>query len=428
MEKRVISLVFFLILISSCKKKQNHNNPFNLSVPKISNSNTFTYDKSVLKHLNINPERAEFLEFNEWFKLEKLMYLDNTKLLGDIDKILFIEEKVLILDRSNTKKVVCFNENGDLLWEYAHLGNGPKEYKEITDMTLDYESKELLLLDEKAFKILRIATDNGEYKGTEKISTYTSNIEFQRGRKLIYASRTSYDSSLNFKLLTFNKENEVVSRNLPYKSDIDINKSYVPMQPLSSNKKGEIIYFTETYNDTVYKIEKNSIKALYKVNYGDYSLDYNDISSLKELERKKAKKFFIDIPMSGVIDYKGYIIFNYPFPYQSTNYLGYNTCILNKKNNEVEKIYSMVKDYPLTDAKDGQLLFKTSNDKYLIQIIYPYFFDQLRKKINHKNKTEKGKKEVEDFFFNEKRKDLYSLIMNTNEYSNPVLAFYSMKK
>lgn len=84
--------------------------------------------------------------FDSLFKFKHFVVLEtnNECLIRRVSKIVFYKNKIFILD-GRENKIFTFNEKGDFLKCYIHLGQGPGEYISLADFTIKNDT--LYLLD-----------------------------------------------------------------------------------------------------------------------------------------------------------------------------------------------------------------------------------------------------------------------------------------
>ncbi|WP_294628996.1 6-bladed beta-propeller [uncultured Bacteroides sp.] len=71
--------------------------------------------------------------------------LTEKSLIASIDRIIRHNGRYYILDK-RSKQVLCYEASGKFIHSIRSVGNGPGEYTALTDMTIDPESSQLILL------------------------------------------------------------------------------------------------------------------------------------------------------------------------------------------------------------------------------------------------------------------------------------------
>lgn len=134
---RIIAIIFILLLYTlSCKDHTNQD------IKVIDVGKYFKQHKEIML--------SEIGSDVEYIQLESL----DTCFIGRIEKILFIGDKIAILDyRSNN--VLLFNRNGKYLRHIGKIGQGPGEFIRVSDITFLPEDSSICLIDELSTKFLR---------------------------------------------------------------------------------------------------------------------------------------------------------------------------------------------------------------------------------------------------------------------------------
>lgn len=131
MKLQQILLFLFILSISSCKNNNNADKESILNTIKI-NSNKLHeegYLSSLVKDFQIVP-----LETND------------SSLILDIRKVMCYKDYIYILDKS-TFRLLLFENNGKFIKQIGKRGQGPGEYLELLDFTIDTIGDRLLLAD-----------------------------------------------------------------------------------------------------------------------------------------------------------------------------------------------------------------------------------------------------------------------------------------
>lgn len=421
MQKIVQKWLFLLIIVISCSKEKN-NRP-NIDPPKINKNELVNYNKnSQIVKIKLDPKKSkDLIDFNKYFKLEKIINLDNKAVVGTIDKIQFTNNKIIIFDRKNTEQLYCYDLYGNLIWEFKNKGGGPNEYVRLKDFDIDTKQKTVDIWDSRGLKVLKIDIETGNLKGTEKVHTFGQEMVTYKNIKYFYNIGGGFSDSLCFKLIGVNNQNQVVSRLLPYEK-IDFTKNSYSIRSLNSSFNKNSLMFSEILNDTIYELKNDELKASYLVDFSNYGVNVKEIKNDKFIENSPILKNKIINFSDKIVFNDDYLIFNYPFKSNSDRYETFRTVLYNRVSREIIHFRRIINS-PLTLTKSEQIIFENfdSNDN-LVQIIDPMIFNEARQRIKNGVVSEEDIK-----LFKNKKPELYNLITNSNEYSNPILAFYKLK-
>jgi hypothetical protein len=100
------------------------------------------------------------------------------------------DDKIYILDISADNKLCVFDKAGSFLYQIGNKGNGPGEYINATDFTIDRKGKRIYILDNKTGNIIKYRAEDGQPEGSLLIEDFrtSSGIQFHNSRLYIDAN------------------------------------------------------------------------------------------------------------------------------------------------------------------------------------------------------------------------------------------------
>jgi hypothetical protein len=180
---------------------------------------------------------TELFDSIEYIPLE----ISEKSVFNYISKMEFYENQFYILDDVGMKKIYVFNQDGSFSYTIGKVGNGPGEYTNIEDFTIDKEKRQVVVL---AYPSTAIIYDlNGEYLYTKKIgeSLYWNICSYKDGYVCATNHQTFTEGKEAFLLFIYNKDFKLMAKLLP------VLPSHVAIPPFISNplyENGEnIVYF-----------------------------------------------------------------------------------------------------------------------------------------------------------------------------------------
>lgn len=209
-------------------------------------------------------ERYELSEKNHLDSL-RLIRLETNKecLIGGIDKIEIIEDRIYILDKFKSKSLFCFDLKGQFLFKIHHLGKGPGEFILPEEFTVS--QNQISIYDN--FRKLKINYDiNGNFiDETKMIVSIRNVVQLDSGFALVKPDQSYLGSENDYNLLVTDSEiGKVLKRYIPGvtkgESIFSVNKAFA--------RNGDHYLFTYGFNDTIYTYENNSLKSLFVVDFG----------------------------------------------------------------------------------------------------------------------------------------------------------------
>ena len=120
---------------------------------------------------SINLRQDNPIPLAEMFSDVRLVTLETTSesLISQIRQIAYHQSRFYILD-SQQQMIFCFDENGKFIFRIAAQGNGPGEYNYLTDINVDAQKGQLMLLDPAVARVHYYDLD-GNFLQTVRIIT-----------------------------------------------------------------------------------------------------------------------------------------------------------------------------------------------------------------------------------------------------------------
>lgn len=262
MKNRVVSLgiCFIVFVCYSCDNKYN----------KLVSQDACDVVLSV--DLDLENDKVSFYDLFVSVSLIQLKTKENI-LLHRIDKIIFHNDSIFIMDKKQGT-IFLFDSKGKYLNKLSKQGEGPDEYFDLSDFTINRYTNNLELLS--------------SYRG---LSCYDLNfnfigkIPFSDKRWLVhrFAIIDSCTRALFNIVRTHNIEIYDISEKVIKGKYLEIPKFIYRNTPLGgpflleNKQKGEAV-FTQPFSQTVYSITQSSLKEQYKWDFGKYNF------SIEELE------------------------------------------------------------------------------------------------------------------------------------------------
>jgi hypothetical protein len=248
--------------------------------------------KETLKSVNMS---EIFLDI-EYIPLESV----DKHLIGSVSQLIVYKDRFYIFDERHTQSVFCFQQDGKFLFELNKKGQGPGEYIELTNISIDYNNEHLLLYCGSTAQILVFDLDGNYIKSHRNKDivahefSYTGNgyVAFYGG----YTSNSAHrKNGMTPNLLIIHTDDyKVQHTDIFFPSEIKSSAVIENVKHFSSCHNGTVSLLVE-YNDTVYHISEGRVKRAYYVDFGDmkknkdfYSLLRNptaDLDQTPEYER-----------------------------------------------------------------------------------------------------------------------------------------------
>ena len=355
-----------------------------------SNSDKDKSSASTIEILTVNLDEKQELSDKNHLDSLKLIRLETNKecLIGSIDKIEIIEDRIYILDKFKSRSLFCFNLKGQFQFKIHRQGRGPGEFILPEEFT---ESKNQISINDN-FRKLKINYDiNGNYiDETEMIVSIRNVIQLDSGVALVKPDRSYLNSENDYNLLvTDTNLGRVLNRYIPGvtrgESVFSVNKAFA--------RHGDHYLFTYGFNDTIYTFVNNSLKPLYVVDFGKNKIPHK----LAKSEGDEIEEAFFN---SG------------------QNYIGW----LNDISENDDYITCSYTSFSIKGENNFILYSKESNELYNFSQIY-YYKDSFKIYPPLSVYNNKFVSIVARDFENKSSSDLLPSGMD-----NPAIALYSIKR
>lgn len=339
---------------------------------------------------------------------------NDESIMGDIDKIIIKNQKIYILDSKKTKSLFVFDLRGKFLNKICRKGRGPGEYIQIKDFQV-MENDEIIIYGAAPYKLMRF-NKQGRFIKEKKIENIFARGFHVHNKNVILFTDGEISSinksDLDYYLVTIDSTHQkIISRNFKMDSRkrlIDMHRSLDNL--ISCN--GEL-YYIPTFEDTVYKIENNTFKALYYFDLPGIKMDDKFFKGREINRRSLSKEYWTNRDISkGIYKFRSNDLF-ISFHFIMDNL--YWHAFYNKKTGN--KILS-----PIYKDDLGLSIFKTETtmDEYFVAYIEAFqIYDNL-----------KDADKLSSNLLSKYNWDLKAFCKKNNitETSNPVLVFYKLKE
>ena len=206
------------------------------------------------------------------FLFDSITYLpletNNNTLIGSVDKLEVFDFHYYLLDKKN-KKIWCYDLDGKYIFQIYKRGNGPGEYLNISDFTIDEVNKHILILDREIRKILYYDLNGNHIKSVD-IEVNARNFAKLNSSFLLYTGGADIfmgkkQQKYGYNLFQTDLEGNVLSGYFPY---YEITDDLWGINVFSTNKK---ILFHYANNDTIYEFNKNgALVCRHLFDFGKY--------------------------------------------------------------------------------------------------------------------------------------------------------------
>jgi hypothetical protein len=215
--------------------------------------------------------------------------------IGEVDKLLFDEDLLFVLDSRSAEAVFVFTAEGQFLRKIGNKGKGPGEYLIATDISLDTQNKILYLLDLNGRKI-HSYTYEGAYLASVAMPFLFTEFEFYHPDTL-FASTLTASNHLkpevdfhHFAVSTL--EGELIRKDFVYTPESRDFTYYAKRHFTQSNGS---YWFFPLYSDRLYEVNSQASKLAYAFDFGTNGFSEEERRTMTDQQfqtLEKSKSYF----------------------------------------------------------------------------------------------------------------------------------------
>ena len=381
-----LSIVLIACLLFSCSKP----------------SGSVNTDLSALEEIIIDPQNGEKLSLDslienvEFIKLESL----DENLIGKISQILFSDNLLFIVDSESTKSINIFDLKGNFIHRIHHVGNGPEEYVDISNVCIVPHKNELAILDRAQRRTLYY-NFSGKYVSTEQIPFINNYYEYlESGNKAfeIYGMKDS--------VLGNDKDNSLVVtdsvHNVIYSFFKDIyRRNFYYTKNKTIRKFDKEIYYSPNITDTIYCVKDSLITAKYFINITQNNATDIEITNTEQFHKILESHYFFNGDFIELKDFT-YINIMSPWGYPSAVYVHSNRKTFLNTGVGNHPFFTFMNSAPKARYGDNCIVFDVQSYQILAQKTRLYQSSDYKQELDQlfENLTEDSNPVLFLFHFN----------------------------
>jgi hypothetical protein len=248
MKKSFYLLLVFFFMIASCKEAMQ--DPRNFIANIIIDATEISNNKFSL---------TDIIDSAYFIPLETT----SECLIKQIDKIVFDNDKIFVLDCRGNNKILVFDRQGKFMWTVGKVGQGPGEYIEACDFCVNKRDKMIYIVCERE----RIMQYNysGDFVKQIKMDLYAESIEYSNSHFYFIGNQKDF-----FNLAVTDIEGKIVDKFFQNKNwGENLTRLPHPLQKMDS-----LVYYFGYLDDNIYGIRNFSeVFVQYRMDFGKATVD-----------------------------------------------------------------------------------------------------------------------------------------------------------
>ena len=194
----------------------------------------------------------------------EIMRLEETEesLLSYIQNVYSVESRI-IFPSGNDGSIYTYTKNGEFISKFSHVGDGPGEYEFIWSFWVNGDH--IFVSDINRRSLISYDLE-GNHLRSWKLPFYAKSFFTYDKGFVADLDYTAYQDSLQFNVLFLDENMEVKQMANPYSSPLIL---YVGSSVSSFQPYGKDLIYHGFKSDSVFLIENNEIRPLFKFDFGD---------------------------------------------------------------------------------------------------------------------------------------------------------------
>lgn len=200
---------------------------------------------------------------------------NDTCLIGEVSKLEFYKDEILILDKIYSDRLFVFNKEGKYLRDIGRRGAGPDEYMQINDFSIDKKNNIIYVLCDK--KKVFFYSLSGQYMGRTDVDFFADAMEYKDNRFYFLCDRMNRGN-----LIVTDMKGTIKYEDFPNEQMGD--NLLMLIHPFL--QRDSTLLYTRYLDNNIYEIHLDTSKVAYKVNFGKDEIAFDD---LKDIPHQKVK-------------------------------------------------------------------------------------------------------------------------------------------
>lgn len=362
-----------------------------------------------------NPADEASIRFSEYFKSGKLIPLETTdnSLLSKIDKVVLYKQLIFVKDQMNEAGVLCYDENGKYLYRVGQKGEGPENFINLTDFSVDQERGKVYIYDSYTRKVY-VFDEKGKFEKSIYLGYPGTAFEYKDNK--FYLSQNNQSDGYAYDLCITDMNGKILNQSF---TGDPARINAIPKFRINGEA---LYYYANMHGDTIYRLT-DAPSVEFKIDYGKHTISPDDLRTYlnrQTVAKREGWKILRDKDcIAGINDFYpvgNYLIFGYT--YQS---LGHYT-IYDMATDSCRHAVYLYDDVGYVSYLSG-LVGSTS-----YQIMVAIDYDDIESGINA---LENGFYEEKQLITSDKIPDAVAVLKELRnrlqEDCNPILVIYDLK-
>lgn len=288
--------------------------------------------------------------FGQKVKIKRTIHLSDTVLLGNIPKVLYHNGNIYVWDKS-AQSILCYNDEGGLLFRICTVGRGPGEYTGIANFWLSGRKNTITIITPEK-KLLEYSATTGELLSTSPITAKT--IMFTDGAELADGAAALGIVGPQHNLAVFTQDSTI------YHIPFNMGRDFAFMEKAFA-QDGENMLFVHGMSNNIYSVAPDTATIKYIVDFKGLELpDSQYMQHTPQEIQKIHDSRTIATRIDNLVASRDYITFSYWLMHPNKD-LETRYALYHKKTGKTLNINSNGL-FPVKDASGNTFISIMDND------------------------------------------------------------------
>lgn len=232
---------------------------------------------------------SSFRHVDNLLTMDSYTVLSNHIPLSDIRRVIIEDDLIFILDR--TPKIVCYNLDGEVVYQINQRGGGPEEYQNILDFVINKPLKQLIAYDSGKRRLAAYNLHTGKYLSATPTSKLAPMRIAMINGSYFFDNPDHYNyqdqKELHYSLLTSTTGNDISNWFFPHDEVSDYDMNFGAGHPFFYNENK--LLYNKRFENAIYELSSGHPALLYNIELPDplpLSLVENKIDSKDLVESR----------------------------------------------------------------------------------------------------------------------------------------------
>ncbi|WP_226389892.1 6-bladed beta-propeller [Penaeicola halotolerans] len=191
--------------------------------------------------------------------------LPDTVFLGKIDNVISNDNFYILQDSEFANALYFFNKKGYFVNQLNKKGDGPEEYRALSNFVLINDT--IKVYDRASRKVVKYLLPDLKFISYKNIDHYIFGTIYDENKEFILSISDEETSDVDYLGIIIHDKDFNILKNFSRAPAI-IEASFTENLFIHDNN----YFYSEPFNELIYKVEKDTLTPLYKIDFGSYKL------------------------------------------------------------------------------------------------------------------------------------------------------------